>query len=412
MSDLILWFTIQDAIYCDSNLNDLICGVVYIPPYGLEYAAEDPFLEIQEVLLKYSDTVNNTLLFGDFNSRSGTIPDYVHMDNFICTKLGIEDLNDENTRTLNFFDISNIPLTRQNADNSINTYGRNLIDFCKNNNIFILNGRLNNDQLVPKLTCKDSSTVDYFISSACIFEQINEFEVHEFSNLYSDAHCSLTLPLNTSLAVNDRSKITKGQGRTDAPKLWDANKSDLLVENFDIPRVAEIETMLLRLHDKERSSVCKDDIDSIINDIGSLFVNCSKETFGYKKQKQESKYSKFKPWFNRECINARNLYHKVRKQYNQHKNEYYKNMLKNVSKKYKNTLKLHSDKYKLERIQKLRNMKNNNPKEYWRIINSDKKKNKTTAPLYDFYEFYKKKKNKKKSIVVLTAKMTTTTIPI
>ena len=39
-------------------------------------------------------------------------------------------------------------------------------------------------------------------------------------------------------------------------------------------------------------------------------------------------------------------------------------MFKNVSKKYKNTLKLHSDKYKLERIQKLRNMKNNNPKEY------------------------------------------------
>ena len=66
MSDLILWFTLQDAIYCDSNLNDLICGVVYIPPYGSEYAA-DPFLEIQEVLLKYSGTVNKTLLFGDFN---------------------------------------------------------------------------------------------------------------------------------------------------------------------------------------------------------------------------------------------------------------------------------------------------------------------------------------------------------
>ena len=176
---------------------------------------------------------------------------------------------------MNFFDIYNIPLTRQNADNSINTYGRNLIDFCINNNIFILNGRLNNDQLVPKLTSKDNSTVDYFISSACIFEQINEFEVHEFSNLYSDAHCSPTLSLNTSLAVNDRSNITKGQGRTDAPKLWDANKSDLFVENFDIPRVVEIETMLLRLHDKERS--CKDDIDSIINDIGSLFVNCSKK---------------------------------------------------------------------------------------------------------------------------------------
>ncbi|MCW4346970.1 MAG: reverse transcriptase domain-containing protein [Candidatus Thiodiazotropha endolucinida] len=390
ISELILSFTIQHAVHRDANTNeDLICGVVYIPPYGSKYAAEDPFLEIQEVLLKHSGTVNNILLFGDFNSRTGTLPDYVHMDNFICTKLGIEDLSDENTCILNFFDISDIPLIRQNADNSINTYGRNLIDFCKSNNIFILNGRLSNDRFAPKLTCKDSSTVDYFISSACIFEQISEFEIHEFSNLYSDAHCSLKLSLNISLAVNDSSKITEVPDLTESPKLWDASKADLFVENFDIPRVAEIETMLFRLQDKHPSAICKDDIDSIINDIGSLFIHCSKDTFGYKKQKPESRYSKFKPWFNRECINARNLYHKVRKTYNQHKNEYYKNMLKNVSKKYKNTLKLHSDKYKIERIQKLRNLKSNNPKEYWRVINSEKKKNNVTAPLNDFYEFYK-----------------------
>ncbi|MCG7879466.1 MAG: reverse transcriptase family protein [Candidatus Thiodiazotropha endolucinida] len=248
---------------------------------------------------------------------------------------------------------------------------------------------MSNDRFAPKLTCKDSSTVDYFISSACIFEQISEFEIHEFSNLYSDAHCSLKLSLNISLAVNDSSKITEVPDLTESPKLWDASKADLFVENFDIPRVAEIETMLFRLQDKQPSAICKDDIDSIINDIGSLFIHCSKDTFGYKKQKPESRYSKFKPWFNRECINARNLYHKVRKTYNQHKNEYYKNMLKNVSKKYKNTLKLHSDKYKIERIQKLRNLKSNNPKEYWRVINSEKKKNNVTAPLNDFYEFYK-----------------------
>ena len=119
------------------------------------------------------------------------------------------------------------------------------------------------------------------------------------------------------------------------PKLWDANKTELFLENFDIPRVAEIESKLDQLLEKGTASICKDSIDDIIDSIGSLFVSCSRDTFGYKQIKKKNSPSKFKPWFNRDCISTRNLYHKVRKKYNQHKNCYYKNLLKIVSKKYK-----------------------------------------------------------------------------
>ena len=53
----------------------------------------------------------------------------------------LTDLYDENKNTMNIFESYNIPLIRKSADNTVNSYGYNLHEFCTNNNIFILNGR-------------------------------------------------------------------------------------------------------------------------------------------------------------------------------------------------------------------------------------------------------------------------------
>ena len=37
----------------------------------------------------------------------------------------------------------------------------------------------------------------------------------------------------------------------------------------------------------------------------------------------------------------------------------------------------------------MRSLKTNNPREYWKIINSHKKSTEAQAPLSDFYEFFK-----------------------
>ena len=110
---------------------------------------------------------------------------------------------------------------------------------------------------------------------------------------------------------------------------------------------------------------------------------------GSKTVKTDNKYSSFKLWFNRSCINARNIFHKTRKLYNKYKTDYYKNLLKTVSKNYKNTLSKHFKKFKTERVKKLRRLKTTDPKQYWKIINSDKKTNETSAPLNELFNFYK-----------------------
>ena len=50
--------------------------------------------------------------------------------------------------------------------------------------------------------------------------------------------------------------------------------------------------------------------------------------------------------------------------------------------------------YKNDRINKLRNLKNARPKEFWKIINSVGKTDKHSAPLEELYAFFKILNNK------------------
>ena len=138
-----------------------------------------------------------------------------------------------------------------------------------------------------------------------------------------------------------------------------------------------------------------DDINAIVNHIENLFTSNSKATFGVKKQrktktkKKKKKKNNNKPWFNFECHRARNGYHKIRKQYNKYKTDHYKSALKQVSKKYKNKMASNFSRCKNDRIQKLRNLKNARPNEFWKIINSVGKTDRHSAPLEELYAFFK-----------------------
>ena len=84
-------------------------------------------------------------LHGDFNSRTSKEPDVINFER--------EWGNDENVEHL-FIDTSNaymleelgIPLRRANEDKVINQYVRKLLNFCKYNDVFILNGRIGEDK--------------------------------------------------------------------------------------------------------------------------------------------------------------------------------------------------------------------------------------------------------------------------
>ena len=53
--------------------------------------------------------------------------------------------------------LHNVPLDRASEDiGRCNTYGYKLINFCKNNSLFILNGRIGSDKALGKVKCNNN----------------------------------------------------------------------------------------------------------------------------------------------------------------------------------------------------------------------------------------------------------------
>ncbi|MCG8046717.1 MAG: reverse transcriptase domain-containing protein [Candidatus Thiodiazotropha endolucinida] len=378
-SKLILWFTISSQI--SKSGESILCGIVYIPPYGSKYSHPDPYLEMQNEYDKHRSPSRHILLFGDFNSRTSSACDYVKCDYFICDLQGSQELYDENREILNLFDHYNIPLERKNADSVTNVYGSQLVDFCKYNNIFILNGRYGQDRITPKLTCKDRSTVDYILTSAENFGVISHFEILDYNYLYSDAHCPISLSININ-ATNTKTTHNVHVDKDRKAKLWDDVKKTDFVEKINFEEINEINQALDAL---SIENIDTGHINRITDRIGKLFYTNAKNTFGTKPPMRPKQH---KPWFNQECKIARNVYHSVRKKYNRYKTVYYKKMLKTVSKEYKNKIAKNVKHYKNERVNRLKYLQTSNSKEFWKIINSVDKKNDTLPPLEDLYTYF------------------------
>ena len=228
-SKLALLFTVSKHIFgSKTNINDLFCGVVYIPPYGSRYASADPYTEIQQELLRFCGDNKNILLFGDFNSRTKDLSDFTEVDDFISDVFGTENLLSENAEMFNCFNQTNIPILRKSADASVNQYGYSLIDFCKSNNLLILNGRIGNDYICPKLACKNKSTVDYFLSSPSVFDSLDDLCVGNFSSLFSDAHSPISLTLKNVSVDVETNDIASNQNQKRT--LWNSDKSKSLLK--------------------------------------------------------------------------------------------------------------------------------------------------------------------------------------
>ena len=120
---------------------------------------------------------------------------FVIVDEFLWEMYDNGVMFDESMNAVHCLLKCNVSIDRASADLITNTYGNQMLEFCKSNDLFILNGRLGTDAIRPKLTCTDRSTVDYFISSPASFEHITDFKIDDFSSLFSDAHCALKLTI-------------------------------------------------------------------------------------------------------------------------------------------------------------------------------------------------------------------------
>ena len=92
--------------------------------------------------------------------------------------------------------------------------------------MFILNRRVNGEQQ-DKFTCKNASVFDYCISSVDLLSSFHSFKVLEFSKLYSDVHCPLSISMSMYNSKKDKvMKVTNVQDlshETEKAKKWNEN---------------------------------------------------------------------------------------------------------------------------------------------------------------------------------------------
>ena len=136
---------------------------------------------------------------------TSTLPDFLN-DKFrllVYTYFNRSDFTD-----ISILDELNIQRIRISPDN-VNGYGRTNSEFCKNNQMLILNGRIRKDKFGRPIS-RNLSVVDYIISTAYFLKNVNDFEVLDFSKLFSDVHSPLHLSLykNCSSMGQDEEDIS------------------------------------------------------------------------------------------------------------------------------------------------------------------------------------------------------------
>ncbi|KAK3088799.1 hypothetical protein FSP39_023822 [Pinctada imbricata] len=356
-----------------TDSKDTYVGLVYLPPEGSKYAHAEMWDEFQFEFSRIKSLSDNVIIMGDFNSRTSTHSDILYSDDFLCNQVGIDDeLLEELNYVKLLIDVQIISYDRCNEDKVLNNYGRKLIDFCKSNNVVILNGRFGEDRMVGKVTCKDVSTVDYVMATPQCLHCVNNFKVCNFSEFLSDVHCSLIfeIVLRHQYSQQNTDHIHINESASHSYRRWNANKKDVFIENIDIKAVQDIQTLMANT---AAGSATPEEVNSIAEQIRNIYLASATHSFSSSYHDTGRNRKNNRKWFGRKCQAARRKYHLSRRRYNVLKNENNLKEMKEASKEYKQTRNTFIEKEKHDTESRLNNLRTNKPKDYWKILNRFRK---------------------------------------
>ena len=379
-SDYLMWVQIdKHLINTDENLT---LGIVYVPPTQSRFYNDDELSKLENEIVSVCSLNKYVIISGDINARTKKLPDYLELDQYIS------DLFDYDDEIANFIDKTellknlNIPLARCSLDSSkTNTTGTWLTDVCKNNNLFIVNGRVGKDKGVGRRTFKDISMIDYTLCTADCFTFLKHFEVIELDSIFSDGHALLSWSLDVKHSTCDRQYPTPNL--TNPRIKWSESKRDMFVSHIDMQDVQSLHETLDTLIPSNKS------LDEISHTLAKIFNSAASRTFNSTKP-QFFKRKFDKPWFGPACKIARKKYHRARQVYICNKTHKNKETLNSMSKQYKKTMNMFIYKHRKHKINTLRTLHTKNPKDYWKYIKSlEKNKDLSCPPLNSLYEHFR-----------------------
>ena len=355
----IIWFKLLKQHFGLDQ--DTFIGLCYIPPensslykYPTSELFEcDLYSVLNDDILLYSDQ-GNVYLLGDFNARTGQKQEFV--DNLGLNRfVNMPDSDDSSVHV----DI------RKSNDTISNSFGNKLLGMCKDNNMFLLNGRLE----PGKFTCFStdvrncgSSVVDYVVTSVHNFDNVNNFQVNDLSE-FSD-HCSISFCLKCFINVEEN---------------IDNEYVDKI--KWDCDHVNEFNELLLEragVFDAIVNDFVSDNVstDECINSLSSLIAEISFDQFGsrirVRNPNRINRSNNKVPWFDDDCREAKRRFFNSKHLYKINPSQVNKiRMLeeRNIFAKLKRNKKY---KYNLKQRENIAQLSKSNPRKFWKYINSSK----------------------------------------
>ena len=378
-SDYILWLSLDKKLSrCEENY---ILGVVYIPPESSNFYNDDETMQLESEISTFCAKYSHVILTGDFNSRTSSQPDYIETDEFFSELFDFDAETAEFFSHINKLECLNILKDRRSQDSHVNNHGHRLLDLCRNNNLFILNGRLGQDRGIGRFTFRNASVIDYMLATAPVLEKLTNFEILEVDPIFSDGHSQLSATLTiTRPKQKEPIKTDKKQ----SPR-WDDRYIDQFCRNINPESIDEIKDLL------NIPIPTKESVNKATDMMANIFQNSRDISFPLKKTHsfhQQNK-TKNKPWFGPKCKLARKKYHLAKRLHKTVNSTASKQNLNQRSKDYKRTMDNFISKYRKDNERKLRKMQSKNPKDYWKLLNKWKSSPyKSTPTLEQFLEHF------------------------
>ena len=342
-SDYILWMEIDKSLFHTDE--SLIFGSVYIPPENSNYYNDDEMFVLENEITSFCSAHKYVCVSGDYNARTSENRDYTENDDFLAELFNFDEETSEFFSYATKLPSLGASVKRHSQDKSIiiiNNNGSKLIDMCKNNNFFMLNGRYGGDRGLGKYTFRQTSVIDYTLVTLDIFSLLRNFDVLETDPIFSDGHCILSCVLS---CFDIRPNNVPVVSRQTHPK-WNDKYAHAFINHIDRDEISALLNIL------ESGEPSRDSINEVTDTISNIFLWACSETFP---PLHKNEPSRIKPWFGPCCKTARRKYHLARKCYNK-KNEHNRAHLVTCSREYKKTMNKFSAKYKKHTQNKLRNL--------------------------------------------------------
>ena len=134
---------------------------------------------------------------------------------------------------------------------------------------------------IHKYICKDKSVIDYFLYTPPFFKSMYDFDVLEFTSLYSDVHSPISFALRTHRFNLNEVRDGSNSDKTTI-RLWNPEKSNCFNDNFSITEISNIDSKLSSM--KNKTCLQQSEMGDIVMRINQVFENCAEELFGHFKQ--------------------------------------------------------------------------------------------------------------------------------